>query len=143
MEKELTLLHSIPGRIRLQIPICVDVENFSVIEELLSSISGIEKVTIESITRSMIIYYDVNLLKVKDVLHYVSLLFLFIQENEAQKADDDHSEKKKAISSILLAWYDFVVTIEKSIKSQEKVVNGFKIGYKILKASLGKRKNER
>ena len=142
MEKELTLLHSIPGRIRLQIPSYADVENFSVIEELLSSISGIEKVTIESITRSMIIYYDVNLLKVKDVLHYVSLLFLFVQENEAQKADEDRSEKKKAISSILLAWYNLVVTIEKSIKSQEKVVNGFKIGYKILKASLGKRKNE-
>lgn len=142
MEKELTLLHSIPGRIRLQIPIYANAENFGVIEELLSSISGIEKVTIESITRSMIIYYDVNLLKVKDVLHYVSLLFLFVQENEAQKADDDHSEKKKVISSILLAWYNLVVTIEKSIKSQEKVVNGFKIGYEILKASLGKRKNE-
>lgn len=140
MEKELTVIHSIPGRIRLQMPIYTEEKNFSVMEELLSSISGIETVTIESITRSMIIYYDANLLKVKDVLHYVSLLFVFIQENGVRKSDKGNAEKKSALSSILTAWYNLVVTIEQNINTQGKAVHGFKISYKILKAALKKKK---
>lgn len=70
-----TIMHSIPGRIRLHIPALANQKNFTNIETAFGNLHGFEQVTIQPITKSMTIKYDHRLLHHVDVIRFVHLFF--------------------------------------------------------------------
>lgn len=71
---------------------------------------------IEAITQSMLIYYDTNRLRVKDVLHFVSLICLFMQQ-ASQEENKLHSNERHSIMKKLVdLWVYAVFSVEKEAK---------------------------
>lgn len=75
MSYTIKILHSIPGRIRLSIPVLSRISRPSAIKEVLQSISGIEDVRIEPIINTLLIQYDSTKRHVKDILSYLTIVF--------------------------------------------------------------------
>ncbi|MGE8205666.1 HMA2 domain-containing protein [Heyndrickxia sp. NPDC080065] len=75
MEPKFYILHDIPGRIRLQIPALIDQTSYQDIENMFSSIKGIQFVRIQPIIHTMLIEYNSEELSRNNILRYVSIFF--------------------------------------------------------------------
>ncbi|MDQ0257285.1 hypothetical protein J2S74_004743 [Evansella vedderi] len=75
MNGNFAIMHDIPGRLRIIIPPLGDNKDYEKMEEMFASLSGVKKVRIEPIIRSMLIEYDLELMERKVLLGYISLFF--------------------------------------------------------------------
>ncbi|QST01064.1 hypothetical protein IMZ31_05720 [Pontibacillus sp. ALD_SL1] len=75
MERTFTIIHDIPGRLRLNIPALYDKQDYTQIRDMFSSIKGIISVRIEPRIQSMILQYNDELINKKVLLRFVSLFF--------------------------------------------------------------------
>jgi copper chaperone CopZ len=66
-------LHEVPGRIRIKIPaLKKDREEASCLENLLKSISGVTSVSVNTLTGSVIVYFDPEFVSSRAVLTFLS-----------------------------------------------------------------------
>lgn len=100
------VVHSIPGRVRLHIPILKQMEEYASIAELFESIKGVRHVRIEPIIQTMLIEYDPQVLKKQVVLRNVGLFFNQISEDMRFMTDPKGNLRgdllKSFVSGILL-----------------------------------------
>ena len=75
------VVHSIPGRVRLHIPILQQMDEYASIAELFESIKGVRYVRIEPIIQTMLIEYDPQEIEKQVVLRNVGLFFNQISED--------------------------------------------------------------
>lgn len=75
------VVHSIPGRVRLHIPILRQMDEYASITELFESIKGVRSVKIEPIIQTMLIEYDPQEINKRVVLRNVGLFFNQISED--------------------------------------------------------------
>ncbi|MFC0524476.1 HMA2 domain-containing protein [Pontibacillus salicampi] len=75
MDATFTIIHDIPGRLRLIIPALYDKKDYEQINQMFSSIKGIEQVRIEPIIQSMVISYNQEMINKKNILRFISLFF--------------------------------------------------------------------
>ena len=68
------LLHDIPGRLRLHIPV-LENQNYKEIQSIFSSLKGIEQVRIQPIIQTMMIQYNSDEISRNHLLRCVSLFF--------------------------------------------------------------------
>lgn len=68
------LLHDIPGRLRLHIPV-LENQNYKEIQSIFSSLKGIEQVRIQPIIQTMLIRYNSDEISRNHLLRCVSLFF--------------------------------------------------------------------
>ena len=70
-----TVLHDIPGRLRIQIPLLRNDSSLKEIEAFYCAVTGIEKVKIEPIIRTMIIMYNTEKISKEKICQYIILFF--------------------------------------------------------------------
>ncbi|MGM9928909.1 MAG: HMA2 domain-containing protein [Bacillus sp. (in: firmicutes)] len=75
MNTAFTVIHSIPGRIRLHLPTLAKQKDVSSIEKIFESIEAIKTAKIQPITKSMVLYYDKHKMNEIDIFRYVNLYF--------------------------------------------------------------------
>ncbi|MCC5800838.1 HMA2 domain-containing protein [Rossellomorea vietnamensis] len=75
MEGTFTIIHDIPGRLRLIIPALHDKKDYEQIKQMFSSIKGILNVRIEPVIQSMVISYDQMKINKNVILRFISLFF--------------------------------------------------------------------
>lgn len=61
--------HHVPGRLRVKIPLITDHVIGQNVEALIKDHLGIESVTINSLTGSVLVYYDINKVNVDSILN--------------------------------------------------------------------------
>ena len=69
------VVHSLPGRVRLHIPILKQMDEYASIAELFESIKGVRRVRIEPIIQTMLIEYDPQESDKRIVIRNVGLFF--------------------------------------------------------------------
>ncbi|MCP3028734.1 HMA2 domain-containing protein [Halobacillus sp. A5] len=75
MQGTFSIVHDIPGRLRLIIPALYDKRDYNQIQDMFTSIRGIESVRIEPTIQSMTISYAKELINRKVILKFISLFF--------------------------------------------------------------------
>ncbi|MGR9047494.1 HMA2 domain-containing protein [Halobacillus faecis] len=75
MQATFSIVHDIPGRLRLIIPALYDKRDYDQIQDMFTSIKGIESVRIEPTIQSMTISYVKELINRKVILRFISLFF--------------------------------------------------------------------
>lgn len=100
MKTVYTILHSIPGRIRLHIPALANQIDHTNIEKAFGNLQGFELVTIQPITKSMTIKYDHRVLQHIDVIRFVQLFF---SADSAVAASEQTRDIKKDIQHTLFS----------------------------------------
>lgn len=75
MERTFTIIHEIPGRLRLNIPALNDKKDYEQIKLMFSSIKGIKEVRIEPIIQSMVICYNQDVINKTVLLRFIHLFF--------------------------------------------------------------------
>lgn len=85
------IIHAIPGRIRLAIPILENMRDYDSIQMMFESITGIEHVRIEPKINAMIIYYNSQELDKRIILKDIGLFFSQIEDD---KIPDGLNRKK-------------------------------------------------
>lgn len=100
------VVHSVPGRLRLHIPILKQMDEYSSIEELFQSIKGVRYVRIEPIIQTMLIEYDEQEIEKQVVLRNVGLFFNQISEDMGFVMDHSGNLRgdlvKSFVSGVLL-----------------------------------------
>lgn len=119
MNEKPAILHSIPGRIQLFIPLLTKVNDPAAIEAMLRSMIGIKFVKLEPTAHTMLIHYDREEIREKDVLRYVSL-FCECLEEVGEKVKD--KQQTNAIKGLMASW----VSLERNAETilADKVVAG-------------------
>ncbi|WP_027954574.1 HMA2 domain-containing protein [Halobacillus kuroshimensis] len=75
MQATFTIVHDIPGRLRLIIPALYDKKEHGQIQDMFTSIKGIQKVNIEPAIQSMTVHYSKDVINRKIILRFISLFF--------------------------------------------------------------------
>ena len=100
------VVHSLPGRVRLHIPILKQMDEYASIAELFESIKGVRRVRIEPIIQTMLIEYDPQEIDKRIVLRNVGLFFNQISEDMGFMMDPKGNLRgdllKSAVSGVLL-----------------------------------------
>ena len=100
------VVHSIPGRVRLHIPILQQMDEYASIAELFESIKGVRYVRIEPIIQTMLIEYDEQEIEKQVVLRNVGLFFNQISEDMGFVMDHSGNLRgdlvKSFVSGVLL-----------------------------------------
>ena len=112
------IIHSIPGRIRLKIPALANTKEHSVIEEMFTSIKGVQQVRIEPIIQSMIIHYNVKELQGCQVLRYVSLFIPQVQDESLQLFSPKSHLNADLYRSIFTGVLLFIAFLRKNVISR-------------------------
>lgn len=100
------VIHAIPGRIRLSIPILKQMGEHSSIQMMFESIHGIEKVRIEPRINAMIIHYNSQELDKRLILRDTSLFFSQLEDDRLPESLDRKQMlgdlAKSVVSGVLL-----------------------------------------
>ena len=75
MRPKFYILHDIPGRLRLHIPVLRENQDYEEIQSMFSSLRGIQEIRIQPITQTMLIQYASDEISRNHLLRYVSLFF--------------------------------------------------------------------
>ncbi|MCA0982861.1 hypothetical protein LCL89_02250 [Halobacillus yeomjeoni] len=75
MEATFSIVHDIPGRLRLIVPALIDKREHGQINDMFSSMHGIDHVRIEPVIQSMTIIYNGDQINKKVILRFVGLFF--------------------------------------------------------------------
>lgn len=75
MRPKFYILHDIPGRLRLHIPVLRENQDYEEIQSMFSSLRGIQEIRIQPITQTMLIQYTSDEISRNHLLRYVSLFF--------------------------------------------------------------------
>ncbi|KAA9030618.1 HMA2 domain-containing protein [Niallia endozanthoxylica] len=70
-----TVLHDIPGRLRIQVPLLRNYSSFDVIERYYCAIKGIEQVRIEPAIMTMVIIYNTQKISKREIFQFIALFF--------------------------------------------------------------------
>lgn len=100
------IVHAVPGRVRLLIPILKQVSDHDSIKEMFESITGIEHVRITPEINSMIVIYNSRKLDKRIILKDIGLFFSQLEDDQLPK-DLDRKQMlgaivKSVISGILI-----------------------------------------
>lgn len=100
------IVHAVPGRVRLSIPILEQVRDHDSIKEMFESITGIEHVRITPEINSMVIIYNSRKLDKRIILKDIGLFFSQLEDDQLPK-DLDRKQMlgaivKSIISGILI-----------------------------------------
>lgn len=95
------IVHAVPGRIRLSIPILKDMRDHTSIQDMFESISGITHVRIESPINAMIIFYNSQELDKKTILKDIGLFFSQLEDDKLPESMDSKRMMAAIIKSVL------------------------------------------
>lgn len=90
------IIHSVPGRIRLSIPILDKVRDHSSIKDMFESITGIEHVRIEAKINAMVINYNSQKIDKRLILKDIGLFFSELKDDNLPDID-----RKQMLGAIL------------------------------------------
>ncbi len=95
------IVHAIPGRIRLSIPILENMRDYDSIQMMFESITGINQIRIEPEINAMIIHYDWQQLDKSIILKDIGLFFSQIEDDKLPDSMDRKKMLKAIVKSII------------------------------------------